>query len=146
MSDVPQFQAILSAIVEFRDELMQQIAQAREELTGQIAQVRRELTGQITQVRGELTQVREELVRTRADIMERIDRLQNQVTIMRDDFWVTYSHSNRVEKKVDEEVERSHEVLRSHTQQLRLISEELSGVQRQIHHLQNDVRTLKGDA
>ena len=71
--------------------------------------------------------------------MERIDRLQNQVTVMRDDPWVTYTHSNRIEKKVDEEAERSQELLRSHSQQLHLISEELVGVQRQIHHLQNEV-------
>jgi uncharacterized coiled-coil DUF342 family protein len=134
MSDASQFQTILSAIVEFRSELMLQIVQVREQLTSQIAQVREELTGQITQVR-------EELVQTRANVMERIDRLQNQVTTMRDDFWLTYTHSDRIEKKVDDEV-----VLRSHAQQLRLISEELAGVQRQIHHLQNDVRTLRGDA
>ena len=64
MSDVPQFQAILLAIVEFRIEPMQRIAQVRGHLTGQIAQVRGEL------------------VQTRADIMERIDGLRNQVTII----------------------------------------------------------------
>jgi chromosome segregation ATPase len=86
-----------------------------------------------------------ELIKTRSDIMARIDRLQDDVTSMRDDLWVTFNRADRIEKKVESNLDGSRDVLRSHSEQLRSLSDELGGVQRQIHHLQNEIRHLKGE-
>jgi predicted nucleic acid-binding Zn-ribbon protein len=85
----------------------------------------------VGQFREEQTLVREELTRMRVDIMERIERLQDDVTNLRDDAFVTFARAERVERATRETTNG--------------IGQELSGMHRQIRRLQDEVRILRGE-
>jgi hypothetical protein len=85
----------------------------------------------VGQSREEQTLVREELTRMRVDIMERIERLQDDVTNLRDDAFVTFARAERVERATRETTNG--------------IGQELSGMHRQIRRLQDEVRILRGE-
>lgn len=70
----------------------------------------------------------------RAVVMERIDRLQDSMTAIRDDIAVNFGTADAAQ--------RANDNTRS---ELRSLAEILTGMQRQIQRLQTDVRTLKGE-
>jgi hypothetical protein len=71
----------------------------------------------------------------RLDLMERMDRIQNDVRLLRDDITVNYAAG-----------ERSERLARGASEEVRLMAEQLSGMRRQIHNLQVEVRALRGNA
>jgi predicted nucleic acid-binding Zn-ribbon protein len=85
----------------------------------------------VGQFREEQTLVREELTRMRVDIMARTERLQDDVTNLRDDAFVTFARAERVERATRETTNG--------------IGQELSGMHRQIRRLQDEVRILRGE-
>jgi predicted nucleic acid-binding Zn-ribbon protein len=85
----------------------------------------------VGQSREEQTLVREELTRMRVDIMARTERLQDDVTNLRDDAFVTFARAERVERATRETTNG--------------IGQELSGMHRQIRRLQDEVRILRGE-
>jgi predicted nucleic acid-binding Zn-ribbon protein len=67
-------------------------------------------------------------------VMERLDRLQNAITAIRDDIGVNFARASRAIEVND------------HTRaELRTLGSEVSGMQRQIQRLQSDVRELRGE-
>ncbi len=79
----------------------------------------------------ELAGVREEQKRLRVDLMARMDRLQDDMSGLRDDAFVTYARVERVEKATREQIQG--------------LAAEISGMHRQIRSLQDEVRILRGD-
>lgn len=77
--------------------------------------------------------IRDEITRTRANIMERIDRLQDAVTAIRDDIAVNMGAADAMQKAND------------NTRELvRLQGEQLSIMWEQLKQAQQDIRELKG--
>lgn len=72
--------------------------------------------------------------RFRVDLMGRIDRLQNQFTSLRDDVAVNFGRADKAEEAAD-----------GTRRELRALSDIVSAMERQIQHLQTDVRQLKGE-
>ncbi|HYZ24768.1 MAG TPA: hypothetical protein VE690_21685 [Rhodopila sp.] len=72
--------------------------------------------------------------RLRADIMTQLERVQDQVTAIHDDIGVNFGATNHAR--------RVHDATRD---DVRSLSEVVSSMHRQIHRLQTDVRTLKGE-
>ncbi len=70
----------------------------------------------------------------RSDVMERIDRLQNVVTLIRDDVAVNFGSSSAVKLANDNTRE-----------ELRALGDVVSAMHRQIQRLQTDVRELRGE-
>jgi phage shock protein A len=70
----------------------------------------------------------------RADVMERIDRLEDGITGMRDDLTVTFGASDSVR--------RAHSSTR---EELRELSDSVSALYRKLARLETQVRELKGD-
>ncbi len=73
-------------------------------------------------------------IKMRADMMERIDRLENGITGMRDDLAVTLGASDSVR--------RAHNNTR---EEMRDISESVSALYRKLARLETQMRELKGD-
>ena len=97
------------------------------EIKGSVGGLRQDFGG----LRQDFDGLRQEQTRTRVDVMARIGRLQDEVTTLRDEAFVTFARAERVER-----------VTRDTT---RGFSDELSGMQRQIRRLQEEVRTLRGE-
>nr|WP_294502700.1 hypothetical protein [uncultured Rhodopila sp.] len=74
-----------------------------------------------------------ELGKTRADIMERVDRLENAVTLIRDDIAVNMGAVDAVE--------RANENTRA---DVRTLGEQVSVMWKQIKQLQSDMREVRG--
>ncbi len=70
----------------------------------------------------------------RADVMERIDRLQNAVTLIPDDIAVNFGSSSAVKLAND-----------TTREELRALGDVVSAMHRQIQRLQTDVRELRGE-
>ncbi len=75
-----------------------------------------------------------ELGKTRADIMERVDRLENAVTLIRDDIAVNMGAVDAVE--------RANENTRA---DVRTLGEQVSVMWKQIKQLQSEMREVRGD-
>ena len=74
-----------------------------------------------------------ELGRVRGDVMARIDRVQDAITLVRDDITVNFGRSDRAEEIAD------------HTRaELRTLNEIVNGMLRQIRNLQSQVEALRG--
>jgi uncharacterized coiled-coil DUF342 family protein len=86
--------------------------------------------------------LRTEISALRVDVIARIDRLQDAVTAMRSDAFVSFQRSDRVEKAAD----NTREELNHTRQELRALIEEVSGMHKQIYRLQTDIRRLKGES
>ena len=100
-------------------------------LRGEVGGLREEVGG----LRGEVGGLRGDVIRFRAEIMGRIDRLQDAVSSVRDDGIVNFARADRVES-----------IARESADQVRAMGVELSGMHRQIQRLQSDVRGLRGEA
>lgn len=75
-----------------------------------------------------------QITRYRTDIMDRMDRLENSLTAIRDDIAMNYGTANAVRRANDntrDEVRNLHDVVQV--------------LERQIQRLQTDVRGLKGE-
>jgi peptidoglycan hydrolase CwlO-like protein len=72
--------------------------------------------------------------RLRIDVMERMDRLDNALTSIRDDITVNMGRADH-----------AHEVADSTRREVRLLGEQVNAMVRQIQRLQTDVRHLKGE-
>jgi hypothetical protein len=78
--------------------------------------------------------VTRQLTEFRTVLMERMDRLQDAITAIRDDIGATMTGSERAQEAAD------------HTRdELRLLGEQVTVMARQIQRLQTDVRQLKGE-
>lgn len=122
----PSSEILLSAIHAVQagvDNLRRDFGELRQETT--------QLRQETTQLRQDVDTLRQEQTRTRVEVMARIDRLQDDLTSMRDESFVTYARAERVERV-------SSDAIRS-------LSDELSGMHRQIRRLQEEVRTLRGE-
>ena len=82
--------------------------------------LRADLTGQFT--------------RLRADVMERVDRSQDVLTLQRDELTVNFSSGERAER-----------IAKAAQQEVSSLSEVIGAMHRQISRLQSDVRQLKGE-
>ncbi len=78
-------------------------------------------------------QTRRELAQTRADIMERIDRLQQAVGQVRGEVVVNFGHADRIER-----------IAQSARDEGRILAETVRVMQRQIKLLQTDLEQLRG--
>jgi chromosome segregation ATPase len=96
------------------------------------------LEADLTGLKAEQTRFRSdflaELGRTRADIMERVDRLENAVTLIRDDIAVNMGAADAVE--------RANENTRA---DVRTLGEQVSVMWKQIKQLQSEMREVRGD-
>jgi len=81
-----------------------------------------------------LDQLEQGQAQLRTDLMSRMDRIQDAITAIRDDIGVTHATA-----------ERAREANEGTRNELRALSEVVSGMQRQIQRLQTDVRQLKGE-
>lgn len=81
-----------------------------------------------------ITEHRAETAKLRTDLMARMDRQQDVMTAIRDDIAVNFG--------TVEDAKRANDNTRA---ELRSLGDVVSAMQRQIHRLQSDVRTLKGD-
>ncbi len=88
----------------------------------------------VTPLRTEMTALRTEMIALRTDLMERMDRLQNGMTLLRDDVSVNFGAVETVRRVNDNTRE-----------ELRALGDVVSAMHRQIHRLQNDVRELRGE-
>lgn len=94
----------------------------------------KQLEGGLERLDGAMERLGSALVQLRTDVMERIDRLQDTVTGMRDDIGVNFARADRA---VDAAADNA--------RQIELLGREVSAMERQIQRLQTDVRTLKGE-
>ena len=97
-----------------------------------------QLEGTLGQLQGSLGQLESRMQASlgvlRADVMERIDRLQHVVTLIRDDVAVNFGASSAVKLANDNTRE-----------ELRALGDVVSAMHRQIQRLQTDVRELRGE-
>lgn len=70
----------------------------------------------------------------RAALMERMDRLQNSISLIRDDIAVNFGATDAVKRANDNTCE-----------ELRSLGDLVMGMNRQIQRLQTDIRELRGD-
>jgi chromosome segregation ATPase len=96
------------------------------------------LEADVTGLKADQTRLRSdflaELGKTRADIMERVDRLENTVTLIRDDIAVNMGAVDAVE--------RANENTRA---DVRTLGEQVSVMWKQIKQLQSEMREVRGD-
>jgi chromosome segregation ATPase len=134
-----------------RDELRTEIGTLRDELRTEIGTLRDELRSEIEALRAEVNDLRSQVerlrsehIRTRADIMERIDRLQFRVDSHADDIKVALGAAHMLEDRVktrddavvDRELARDREI--------RGQSDLITAMQRQIMRLQTEMAELRG--
>ncbi|MSP02276.1 MAG: hypothetical protein EXR07_14680 [Acetobacteraceae bacterium] len=93
------------------------------------------LTADLTSLRTDLTALRDGQTTFRVDLMGRIERLENHITDIRDDIGVNIGRADR-----------AHEAADNTRNEVRLMSQELSVMWRQIKRLESDVREIKGEA
>jgi phage shock protein A len=126
----PTIQDVLTAIAALTGEvgkIRTDVAQVR----GDIAQ----LQGDVAQVRGDMSRFQNDVTQLRVAVMERIDRLQDALTLQRDELVVNYGAIERVER-----------LARAAQEETRALGEMITPMIRQIRRLQDDVRTLRGEA
>jgi uncharacterized coiled-coil DUF342 family protein len=90
--------------------------------------------GALARIEAEQVKLRTELGKTRVDVMERIDRLQNVITGMRDDMTVNYGATDTVRQAHD-----------NTRQELRNLGDSVSALYRKLTRLETQVRDLKGE-
>ena len=93
------------------------------------------LDGKVERLEGKFEHLRGDVDRLRGDVMARMDRLQDSFNALRDDVSVNFFRSERTEVHA-----------RTSLDEVRAMGIELSGVHRQIHHLQSDIRSLRGES
>jgi hypothetical protein len=86
---------ITAEIGRVRTELRDEIGLVRTELRDEIGLVRTDLTAEIGRVR---TELREEITSVRVTLMDRMDRLQDAMTVMQGDINASFTTSERVER------------------------------------------------
>lgn len=116
----PTIQDVLTAVAGLRDVT-----------AGEIASLRTDVTSLGTSV----TSLREDMNKLRIDMMDRMDRLQDVLTVQRDELVVNYGAAERVEK-----------IARAAQEEVRTLGEMVTPMVRQIRRLQDEVRTLRGES
>ncbi len=89
------------------------------------------MEGRLSTMEGRLSA---ELGKVRAAVMERLDRVQNAVTLIRDDVATNFGTADHVRRANDNTRE-----------EVRALGELQATMMRQIQRLQSDVRALKGE-
>ena len=110
------------AIVEKLDRNIEELRHGQDQLR----------TGQ-DQLRTGQDQLRIDLIRTRTDVMERIDRMQDALTARQEGEVVTLGVAERAER-----------MAKATQDDVRIISEQVTAMFRQIRRLQSDVEALRG--
>ncbi len=85
----------------------------------------------------------------RADLMGRMDRLQDTITIIRDDVRVNFGRADavqRVAENVRIEARSLYQLVNGVRDDLLALNNVVSGMEREIHHLQSEVQSLRGGA
>ena len=77
--------------------------------------------------------LREELAATRTALMDRIDRVQHSVDLLRDDIVVNYGAADRTER-----------IAKGASDETRALADEVRAMQRQISRLRTDMAQLQG--
>ncbi len=85
------------------------------------------------QVLEQLRLIRGDLGQLRADLMARLDRLQDALTAQRDADLVNYGAVERVER-----------IARAASEETRALAEQVGAMVRQIRRLETDMREVKG--
>ena len=93
-----------------------------------------ELRSDLGSLRSDLGALRVNVDGLRVGMMERMDRLQDSVTAIRDDIGVNMGRADR-----------AHEAADGTRSELRALGEQVSAMARQITHLQVKVREIRGD-
>lgn len=122
---------------QLRQDLFADQAQLRADLTGEMGRLGGAMTrlgGEMTHLGGEMTRLNGEMTRLRVDLMGRMERLEDNLTAIRDDIATNYG--------TVEQAQRANDNTRA---ELRSLNEVVMLMQRQMQRLQSDVRTLKGD-
>jgi methyl-accepting chemotaxis protein len=94
------------------------------------------------------TELSDELGRIRADLMARMDRLQDAITAIRDDITVNFGRADHVQRNTDNarlELRALYEIVAGVRGELVTQNGVVSGMERQIQRLQTDVRALRGE-
>ena len=123
--------ATKAAISDLRAETMAAIADLRAEMKAELAAVGLRFDA----VEARLDRSEAWQTQIRVDLMDRMDRLQHEMRLMRDDVTANFAGNARNELMV-----------RSASGEVRLLAEEVTAMRRQIHALQEDVRSLRGEA
>ncbi len=127
MSDRPEWVGdILAAMAQNHAAVMERVAQSHAE----IDQPRAEMG----KLRTEVGQLRAEMGRVCADVMGRIDRLQDKTTTMRDEDAVNFGAAERAER-----------IALNTREEVRAMGEQISAMVRQIRRLQSDIREIRGE-
>ncbi len=118
----PSFQDLLTAVTA----VCVEVGKVRTDVTQMQADMK-QMQGDVTQMRGELTQLR-------VDVMDRIDRLQDALTLQKDDLVVNYGAADRAEK-----------IARAAQEETRALGDIVTPMIRQIRRVQDDVRHPRGE-
>jgi hypothetical protein len=73
-------------------------------------------------------------VRVHTDVMDRIDRLQDTITTVRDEHAVNFGTAERAER-----------IALNTREEVRAMGEQISAMVRQIRRLQSDIREIRGE-
>jgi chromosome segregation ATPase len=128
MSDDPTT-VILAAITELRTDvtgLRTGMTDLRTDMAG--------LHTRVDRLGTDMTGLHGSVDRLRGDMMGRMDRLQNSITSLQDDVTVNFGHADRIER-----------VARGASDEIRALGVEVTAMERQIQHLQAQVRALRGE-
>ncbi len=139
----PSIQDVLTAVAAVAGEVgklradVTQMQGDMKQMQGDMKQMQsdiKQLQGDMKQMQGEMKQFRGELTQLRVDVMDRIDRLQDALTLQKDDLVVNYSAADRAEK-----------IARAAQEETRALGDIVTPMIRQIRRLQEDVRHLRGE-
>jgi hypothetical protein len=86
-------------------------------------------------MRGNQASMRDDLIAVRTALMDRIDRVQHAVDLLRDDIVVNYGAASRTER-----------IAKGASDETRALADEVHAMQRQIARLRTDIDELRGEA
>jgi methyl-accepting chemotaxis protein len=126
-----------------RSDLTEQIDRVRGELTEEIGRVRTDLTEEIGRVRSDLTEeigrvatgLQESINTTKFTLMDRMDRLQDAISQVKDEGNVNFAISERVER-----------LARGGLDETRSLAEQMTLMERQIRRLNDRVDNIENKA
>jgi methyl-accepting chemotaxis protein len=107
----------------------------------QLTDVTVNLVRDVKALRDGQAELQESLGRARVDLMERMDRMQDAVTGIRDDISVNFGASEATRRVQD----NTRNDMRDWVGVIDSMRDQMAGMERQIQRLQTQVRELKGD-
>jgi methyl-accepting chemotaxis protein len=132
MSDDPTGR-ILAAIEAVRSDLAQTSAALTAEIAN-LAQTSTALKAEMANLAQMTSALAADLVKTRAALMARMDRLQNELTLRNEDAMVNMGAAERAER-----------IAKAASDEVRAMGDMVTTMARQIQRLQTEVRQLRGE-